>query len=136
MNRKSPQKKKELSYQKDRRNLLHKPQGIRKLIAMRKSKANRAHRRAESMALTSIDAVSSEEADVFIHRKGSMSWKKDADNSLADAVARTQRKKEHLGTIDRANISPMAERAQKSGRAYFKGWLYWERLARNNFGRL
>ncbi|HEX2076168.1 MAG TPA: hypothetical protein VHG08_00615 [Longimicrobium sp.] len=81
----TPQEKKELSYAKDGRNTYgeSRRQSI-KAIARRKSKANRAFRRAETQALA---AVPEADADVFVARAGRRSWQKIPDAPLGEYVA-------------------------------------------------
>ncbi|MBW3570350.1 MAG: hypothetical protein KY467_04525 [Gemmatimonadetes bacterium] len=81
----TPQEKKRLSYAKDGRNTVAESRGkAHKAIARRKAKANRAFRRAESLALAD---ASQPDADVFVGRTGRRSWRKVPDAPLGEYVA-------------------------------------------------
>jgi hypothetical protein len=81
----TPQEKKLLSYARDGRNTYGESRSrARKAIARRKSKANRAFRRAEALALA---VAAGADADVFVPRTGRRSWQKLPDAPLGEYVA-------------------------------------------------
>lgn len=91
----TPQEKKLLSYAKDGRNTFAESRGIaHRAITRRKVKANRAFRRAESLAL---GAASGPDADVFVGRIGRKSWKKLPDAPLGEYVAARLEVRESIG---------------------------------------
>ena len=84
--RMTPQRKKALSYAKDGRNTLAEARSkAHKAIALRKAKANRALRHAQTVAV----AIAGRDAgaDPFVPRTGRRSWRKTPDAPLAVYVA-------------------------------------------------
>ncbi len=92
--RRSPQEKKELSYELDRRNCYSaNDKASRKAIPARKAGENRKSRRKANHALTVVDRLADEQADVVesslindMERVGG--WKKGPDQSLREHIVR------------------------------------------------
>lgn len=82
----TPRQKKLLSYQKDGRNAFAESRAIaHKAIAKRKAKANRALRRAETVA--AAGALRDPDIELTVPRTGARSWRKVPDAPLAAYVA-------------------------------------------------
>ncbi|SHG53459.1 hypothetical protein [Massilia sp. CF038] len=80
-----PALKKRLSYEKDGRNVLAESRALaRKAIRKRKAKASRALRRAQTVAMATLEGG---EAELAVTRTGARSWRKIADAPLAQYVA-------------------------------------------------
>lgn len=95
--RKSPQEKKRLSLEKDRRNAyLENDKASRKSIPLAKARVNRANRRAETVALTEAlgaqDTGRAEHADDAIEGRRRKRWRKQPDEALGVKLARQQGK--------------------------------------------
>ena len=81
--RRSPQEKKRLSLKKDRRNTYGKnDKATRRLIPLRKAKANRALRRGVKVALAGDEEAIEAVAKTFDPRR----WRKLPDKALGDIV--------------------------------------------------
>lgn len=84
----TPQEKKVLRYEKDRRNTYAESRSSsRKAIALRTALANRSFRHAHNIAANKSIAVL-DEADPVIRKTGKNSWRKIPDAPLADYVGR------------------------------------------------
>jgi hypothetical protein len=88
---KTPQEKKKLSYQKDRRNTYgESPHAARKSIPKNKRIQNRISRRAQEQALPSFPAPPDPEIgdriETEIRRKKPAAWKKSPDRPLGEVV--------------------------------------------------
>jgi len=89
----SPQEKKALSLEKDRRNAYRaNDKASRKSIPLRKAKENRRNRHKNNQALAAIEQLDDGSAAVVessarqdIHRAGG--WKKGGDQALADHIS-------------------------------------------------
>lgn len=85
----TPQEKKVLRYEKDRRNSVAESRSIaHRAIAKRKAGANQALRRDVHQTLSAglRKADSPEEFDAHVPRTGRKSWRKSADQPLADHI--------------------------------------------------
>ena len=92
MKRRTPQEKKALSYERDRRNTYgESPHGSRKSIPLRKAQRNRANRHHQNQQLRYSGPAPGEPlADEFesqMHRRAPRVWKKCADSPLGEVVA-------------------------------------------------
>lgn len=102
--RRSPQEKKRLSYDKDRRNTYgENDKASRKRIARNKrwvNRANRHHDQQVLLASTGVlahagDAPERDDAtDVRLHRRRPKTWRKSADETLRAVVARKLRRRQ------------------------------------------
>jgi hypothetical protein len=116
----TPQEKKLLSYAKDGRNTVAESRRIaHKAIARRKSKANRALRRAQSQVLATAPAP---DADVFIARSGRRSWRKLPDAPLGEYVAARLGVRESIG-MNRPHVAGPLLRAGRKRAKVRKFWL-------------
>src|SRR5580704_1553311 len=98
MRRRTPQEKKGLSLQKDRRNVYgESPHGARKAIPLRKKLRNRANRHQQDSKLPSAPAqVAQDQADEIessVRRKAPKRWDKSPDAALAEVIAGKQRRR-------------------------------------------
>ncbi|MBK8477133.1 MAG: hypothetical protein IPL39_12795 [Opitutaceae bacterium] len=87
----TPQEKKGLSYEKDRRNRFGQhAKAARKLIPLRKAKARRVSRhtasRIAAVALTDKDGSAVEKAEGRASAANRARWAKDPDSTLAEAI--------------------------------------------------
>lgn len=93
MKRRTPQEKKGLSYERDRRNTYSAaPHAARKSIPLRKVLRNRANRHRQNQQLRYSGPAPVESlADEFeseMYRRAPRVWRKDADSPLGEVVAR------------------------------------------------
>jgi hypothetical protein len=91
MRKKTPQEKKQLSYEKDRRNCYgESPHGARKSIPKRKRLRNRANRKyqEQQLAITSLklDDDLAEQIDSRLYQKAPKVWSKVADAPLKKVI--------------------------------------------------
>ena len=91
--RKTPQEKKRLSYEKDRRNNYGEaPHAARKNIPLRKALRNRANRHLQEQPLRRLssrpDADTLDEAESLMFRRAPREWKKYRDEPLRETVIR------------------------------------------------
>jgi hypothetical protein len=98
MARRTPQEKKRLSLEKDRRNAYgESPHGARKAIPFRKKLRNRANRHQQESALPSAPAplaeVEAAEIETSIKRKAPKKWRKVPDAALANIIAGKQQRR-------------------------------------------
>ena len=92
MKRLTPQEKKALSYERDRRNTYgNSPQAARKAIPLRKALRNRANRHLQNQQLRYSGPAPAESlADEFeslMYRRAPRVWRKDADSPLGEVIA-------------------------------------------------
>jgi hypothetical protein len=93
MKRRTPQEKKALSYERDRRNTYGEaPHAARKSIPLRKALRNRANRHQQNQQLRyggpAPDETLADEFESRMYRRAPRVWKKDADSPLGEVVAR------------------------------------------------
>jgi len=112
--RRTPREKKLLSYAKDGRNAVAEARGkAHKAISKRKARANRAFRRAESVALdAAAHAGPDVETEVFVERAGRRSWRKSPDAPLGEYVAARLAVREVIGM----NAEPAESEVREAGR--------------------
>ena len=96
MKTRTPQEKKELSYERDRRNRFgQSDKATRRIIPLKKSKANRAVRRAAGgitkVSLGDFDNDSAAKMEAKAAKVSLARWRKAPDSKLKDAI---QAKKE------------------------------------------
>ena len=96
MTRRTPQEKKALSYEKDRRNDYgENDKSSRKAIPFRKRWVNKTNRHAASQALHAAEGARDETVELAVddrlHGRRPKRWSKVPDQSLADHVARRRR---------------------------------------------
>lgn len=95
----TPQEKKELSYQKDRRNCYgESPHGARKAIPLNKRLRNCANRKyaEQQLALSgvAVDDEQLEQAEDRLYQKAPKVWSKTPDETLKEAVAHKHQRRE------------------------------------------
>lgn len=88
----TPQEKKKLSYERDRRNCFgESPHAARKSIPLRKALRNRANRRQQEQPLHRLEGVSdmelAEEVESAMQHRAPKGWKKIADAPLGKVVS-------------------------------------------------
>src|SRR5204862_90940 len=93
------QEKKQLSYDKDRRNVYgESPHGARKVIPLRKKLRNRANRRVQEQSLPSVgDAVDEqliEQIESRMSARAPVVWNKLPDAPLREVIQRKQRRRQ------------------------------------------
>jgi hypothetical protein len=98
MGRKTPQEKKQLSYDKDRRNVYGEaPHAARKSVPLHKRLRNRANRHAQEQALppvaVSINEDVLDEIDSRMHARAPIVWNKSPDHPLRQVIQRKQRRR-------------------------------------------
>ena len=98
MRRKTPQEKKKLSYERDRRNVYGEaPHAARKSIPLRKALRNRANRHYQNQQLGYMgpapDESLADELESLIHHRVSQRWRKDRDAPLGEVKARKSEKR-------------------------------------------
>jgi len=99
----SPQEKKALSYELDRRNDYNSSdKSIRRLIPLRKAQESRKSRRKANTALQQAERIDEVKADLLesslrhdVERVGG--WRKWGSESLGDTVRSANERREHLG---------------------------------------
>jgi hypothetical protein len=112
---KSPQEKKRLSYERDRRNAYgENDKSSRRNIPRSKRAPNRANRRLAAAILASAlgepDADAEEAAEQRLLTKRPKSWRKWADAPLATVVAYQLRRRARLGVADPARTAEKLRR--------------------------
>ncbi|VXB20303.1 hypothetical protein [Massilia sp. 9I] len=109
----TPQEKKMLGYEKDRRNGYGESRArSRKAIATRKALSSRSLRHAENIA-TAKATRSLEEADPVVRKTGKNSWRKFPDAPLAEHVGRTLRFRALKAGIPAPRASVLLRRARR-----------------------
>jgi len=98
MRRRTPQEKKRLSLEKDRRNTYGEaPHAARKNVPLRKRLRNRANRHAQEAALPSeptiLDADQADEIESVLCRKAPQVWEKYPEAPLAEVLENKQRRR-------------------------------------------
>ena len=98
MRKLTPQEKKALSYEKDRRNVYgESPHGARKSIPLRKRLRNRANRRQQEQQLAvanvAIDDETAEQIEARLSHKAPKGWKKIPDAPLEQVIEKKQRRR-------------------------------------------
>jgi len=96
--RRSPQEKKWLSYEKDRRNAYgENDKASRKAIPRNKRNVSRANRRQDQQALIQTTGIrhpdTEDKTDESLHRRRRKKWRKSADETLRQAVERRLRRR-------------------------------------------
>ena len=114
--RKTPQEKKRLSLERDRRNVYGEaPHASRKNVPLRKKLRNRANRRAQESQLpsvpTPIDNELMEDIEAKIRQKAPPIWEKYPDAPLGEVIARKEAKR--TSKVDRAKACQRALRILK-----------------------
>lgn len=122
--RRTPQEKKVLSYARDGRNTFAESRSTaHKAISRRKTKANRALRRAESRV---VSALADGDADVFVGRTGRKSWRKLPDAPLGEYVEARLAVREAGGMNPPGTASELRKAGRKRAQArrvFMKGSL-------------
>ena len=101
MRKRTPQEKKKLSYERDRRNVYgNSPQAARKAIPLRKALRNRANRKLAKQEIAVQTLVPSgnlgEEIEARLDIKAPKAWIKDRDAPLGKVVADKLRNREMM----------------------------------------
>ncbi|MFC5459862.1 hypothetical protein [Massilia niabensis] len=110
----TPQEKKVLRYEKDRRNTVAESRSLsRKAIATRKTLASRSLRHAQNVA-TARSAVVLDEADPVVRKTGKNSWQKIPDAPLADYVGRTLKFRSLKGMNAPQQMSVLLRKARRN----------------------
>ena len=110
----TPQEKKVLRYEKDRRNTYAESRSLsRKAIAKRKALSNRSLRHAQNVAATKSPVVL-DEADPVVRRTGKNSWRKIPDSPLADYVGRTLKLRSLKGPSATLQMSVLLRKARRN----------------------
>lgn len=121
----TPQEKKLLSYAKNGRNTVAESRvKAHRTISLRKAKASRAFRRAESRALA---AAQGPDADVFVGRIGRTSFRKHPDAPPGEYVAARLAVRDTIGMDRRGEPSPLREAGRKRAKVrlmWMKGSLH------------
>ena len=99
MKRKSPQEKKKLSYERDRRNCYGEaPHAARKSIPLRKALRNRANRHYQNQQLNYQGPIPDEdfvdELELMIYHRVPQEWEKYPDAPLCEVVAKKSRERD------------------------------------------
>ena len=103
MTERTPQEKKRLSYEKDRRNSYgESPHAARKAIPKRKTDRNRANRHNEDQPLRMLSGTADEEQAEFaesrLHHKAPKNWNKYPDKKLAETVRKKLERRRRIET--------------------------------------
>jgi hypothetical protein len=98
MKRRTPQEKKMLSYERDRRNVYgQSPHAARKHIPLRKAQRNRANRHYENQKADyqgpALDVDMADELESLIFHRAPQKWEKYPDAPLGEVVAKKSRKR-------------------------------------------
>src|SRR2546430_3118702 len=98
MKKRTTQEKKELSYERDRRNVYGRsPHASRKLIPLNKALRNRANRHVANQALAyqgpAPDEDLANELESRLHEPASQEWEKYPDAPLGEVIANKSRKR-------------------------------------------
>jgi hypothetical protein len=98
MKKLTPQEKKELSYERDRRNVYgNAPHAARKLIPLRKAQRNRANRHSQNQELKyqgpAPDPDLADELESLIHQRALKEWEKYPDAPLREVIAKKSRER-------------------------------------------
>lgn len=103
MRRRTPQEKKRLSYERDRRNVYGEaPHAARKWIPRRKALRNRADRHQQNQQLSYTGPTPTEEAadelESLVYHRPPNEWEKYRDAPLGEVVAEKRRLREIMRT--------------------------------------
>ena len=98
MRKRTPQEKKKLSYERDRRNVYGEaPHAARKSIPFRKALRNRSNRHYENQQLSyegvGLDEDLSDEIETRMNHKAPQQWEKHRDAPLGEVIAEKSRKR-------------------------------------------
>jgi hypothetical protein len=98
MKKRTPQEKKKLSYERDRRNVYGEaPHAARKSIPLRKALRNRANRHLANHQVNyqgpAPDADLADELESLIHHRAPQEWDKYPDAPLGEVVAKKSRQR-------------------------------------------
>ena len=118
MKRRTPQEKKALSYERDRRNTYGEaPHAARKSIPLRKALCNRANRHQQNQqprySGPAPDESLADEFELQMYQRAPRVWKKDADSPLGEVVAQ--------------KVEWRARLHERGGRAAVAGVYIWNR---------
>ena len=103
MRRLTPEEKKRLSYERDRRNCYGEaPHAARKSIPLRKALRNRANRHYQNRQLQytgpAPDQDFAEELESLLYRRALQDWKKSPDAPLGEVVREKLTRRENMRT--------------------------------------
>lgn len=113
----SPQEKKQLSYERDRRNRYgENSKSSRKNIRRRKQSVNQANRHAARITLQATDPLTGEPTSSVGKLRRPHRWSKVADTPLGDAVIRKLERRASLGIASPRSVE-RAIRKVRSTRA-------------------
>jgi hypothetical protein len=103
MKRKTPQEKKELSYERDRRNGYgESPHAARQSIPLRKALRHRANRHLQNQQLNitgcSVNEELGDQLESHVHHHALVDWKKFPDAPLKEIVAKNLEEREIMQT--------------------------------------
>lgn len=92
MTKRTPQEKKKLSYERDRRTVYgNSPQAARKCIPIRKALRNRANRHQQNQQISyqgpTPDPDLADQLESLVHHRAPQQWKKYPDAPLAEVIA-------------------------------------------------
>ena len=98
MKRKTPQEKKQISYERDRRNVYGEaPHAARKAIPLRKALRNRANRHVANQSVDyqgpAPDEDLADELESRVHHRVPQEWEKYPDAPLGEVIANKSRKR-------------------------------------------
>src|SRR5689334_12163571 len=123
MPRKTPQQKKQESYDKDRRNVYGEAnKASRKALRKRKRKPNRAERRAVHQTVRSptdgadLEHLERLDAEATMKRGGRTRWRKVPDVPLAEVVEARLRRRVRMGIDDPGNAEAKIEKVRRRSR--------------------
>lgn len=130
MRRRSPQEKKALSYEKDRRNVYgENDKSSRRNIRRNKRMPNRADRHRERRVMATatgpVEQVAAEQAEITLGVKKSMwhtkRWRKSRDAPLGEVVARRLRRRAELGMTTSEDAGARLARVSRHTKAAAPG---------------
>lgn len=103
MKRRTPQEKKSLSYERDRRNCYgNAPHAARKAIPLRKALRNRANRHRQNQPLKYVgpmpDVALADEIESLLYHRPPCEWKKYPDAPLSEVIAKKLSDREVMRT--------------------------------------
>lgn len=103
MRRKTPQEKKRLSYERDRRNCYGEaPHAARKWIPLRKAMRNRANRHYQNQQLNSLcptpEQDFADELESLMNHKAPKEWEKHRDWPLGEIISEKLKNREIMRT--------------------------------------
>jgi hypothetical protein len=103
MKQRTPQEKKKLSYERDRRNCYgESPHGARKSIPLRKALRNRANRHSQNQQLIitglSVNEEMADQLESQMHHRAPINWKKFPDSPLKEVLTKKLEEREIMRT--------------------------------------